>query len=185
MLFHFQTEQWLPYPTELVFAFFANPENLPRLMPRWQRARIEEATFAPAPPRPPGSPRYPGMAAGDGTRLTLSFKPIPYSPVRIPWEAVIEGFHWNQSFCDLQLRGPFKSWRHCHSVHPGAPTLSGQLGTLLRDEVAYELPLGPLSGLANTLAAKHLLARTFRYRQQRTTELLARATGRTQQKGPA
>ncbi len=36
----FQTEQWLPFPVELVFAFFAYPENLPRLMPAWQKARI-------------------------------------------------------------------------------------------------------------------------------------------------
>ena len=38
----FAAEQWLPYPVELVFAFFANPQNLPRLMPAWQKARIEE-----------------------------------------------------------------------------------------------------------------------------------------------
>lgn len=172
----FTTEQWLPYPPELIFAFFANPENLPRLMPRWQKARIEEAVFAPVPPRPPNAPRYPGMAAGDGTRLTLSFKPVPFSPIRIPWEAKIEDFRWNQGFCDVQLEGPFKSWRHCHTVT--AATQNDIAGTTLRDEVSYELPLGPLSGLANTLVARHGLAYTFRYRQRRTTELLALATGR-------
>ena len=25
----FQTRQWLPFPVELVFAFFANPVNVP------------------------------------------------------------------------------------------------------------------------------------------------------------
>ena len=38
-----QTEQWLPYPRERVFAFFADPGNLPPLMPEWQRARVERA----------------------------------------------------------------------------------------------------------------------------------------------
>src|ERR1700704_5799181 len=103
---HFHAEKWLPQPVELVFAFFANPENLPRLMPKWQAARIEEASFRPPPPHP-GTPRYPGIAAGDGTRLTLSFRPFPYSPVRISWEAAIGHFIWNQQFCDTQLRGPF------------------------------------------------------------------------------
>jgi len=173
---NFITEQWLPYPPELVFAFFANPENLPRLMPRWQSARIEEAVFAPPPPRPPSAPRYPGMAAGDGTRLTLSFKPVPFSPIRLPWEAKIEDFRWNHGFCDIQLSGPFKSWRHCHTV--SATVKDNVEGTTLRDEVAYELPLGPLSGLANTLIARHGLAYTFRYRQRRAVELLALATGR-------
>jgi hypothetical protein len=31
---HLETQQWVPYPVELVFAFFANPANLPHLMPR-------------------------------------------------------------------------------------------------------------------------------------------------------
>ena len=58
MRHHFNAEQWLPYPVELVFAFFSNPENLPRQMPTWQKARIEEATFAPPPPHPPGPTRH-------------------------------------------------------------------------------------------------------------------------------
>jgi len=175
----FETAQWLPYPPELVFAFFANPENLPRLLPRWQRARIEEAVFAPPSPRPPGSPRYPGIAAGSGTRLTLSFRPIPLLPMRIPWEAQIEDFRWNESFCDLQLRGPFAYWRHCHTVTAApSPQYAGQPGTTLHDAVAYELPLGAFSSLANTLILRRRIAAIFHYRQHRTAELLALMTGR-------
>jgi len=33
MAFHFEAEQWVPYPVEQVFRFFANPGNLPRIMP--------------------------------------------------------------------------------------------------------------------------------------------------------
>ncbi|MEO7030502.1 MAG: hypothetical protein ABI147_13995 [Acidobacteriaceae bacterium] len=80
---HFHAEQWLPHPVELVFAFFANPENLPCLMPKWQAARIEEASFSPPPEKPNQAPRYPGIIAGDDTTLTLSFRPFPYSPIRI------------------------------------------------------------------------------------------------------
>jgi len=181
MPFHFETTQWLPYPPELVFAFFANPENLPRLLPRWQRARIEEAVFAPPPPRPEGAPRYPGIAAGTGTRLTISLRLIPFIPMRIPWEAQIEDFRWNQSFCDTQLRGPFKSWRHCHTVTAApSPQYSGQPGTTLHDAVTYELPLGPLSNLTHTLILRYQIARIFRYRQHRTAELLTLMTGRGQ-----
>ena len=161
---HFETSQWLPYPPELVFAFFANPENLPRLMPKWQNARIEEAVFAPPPPRPLNSPRYPGIAAGDGTRLTLSLRPFPFAPFRIPWEAQIEDFRWNHGFCDIQLRGPFTSWRHCHTV------TAKDSGTTLHDTVTYDLPI----------AIRPILAYIFRHRHQRTIELLALATGRKQ-----
>src|ERR1700753_299758 len=109
----FQAEQCLPYPVELVFAFFANPENLPRLMPKWQAARIEEAHLYPPPVHPDGS-QPGGIAAGDGTRLTLSFHPFPGSPVRVSWEAAISQFVWNEQFCDTQVRGPFHFWHHCH-----------------------------------------------------------------------
>jgi len=169
----FQAEQWLPYPAEMVFAFFANPENLPRLMPAWQDARIEEAHFCP-PPEHPGGFRYPAIAAGDGTRLTLSFRPFPGSPVRVSWEAGIAHFVWNEQFCDTQVRGPFHFWHHCHRVSP-ANGEGGAPGTWLRDEVEFELPLDPLSRLALPLV-KRQMAAMFRFRQKRTTELLALIT---------
>jgi ligand-binding SRPBCC domain-containing protein len=169
---HFKAEQFLPYPVELVFAFFANPENLPRLMPKWQAARIEEANFRP-PPRPPeNAPRYPGIAAGDGTRLTISFRPFPYSPVRMAWDAAISHFAWNEQFCDTQMRGPFHFWHHCHKVCAATNPENGQTGTMLRDEVEFELALDPLSRIALPIVKK-LMATMFRLRQKRTVELLA------------
>jgi ligand-binding SRPBCC domain-containing protein len=175
---HFETEQWLPYPVETVFAFFADPRNLPRLMPPWQRARIEAATILPPPPPPAQSATTQAITAGAGTRLTLSFRPFPYSPIRLSWDALIEDFHWNRGFCDVQLRGPFRSWRHCHTVEPAPSPLDGSPGTLLHDAVHYELPLGPLSPLADTVFLQRQLAATFRYRQQRTLALLAQGASR-------
>lgn len=171
----FHAEQWLPFPLELVFAFFANPENLPRLMPAWQKARIEEASFAPPPPRPSGTPRLPGIVAGAGTRMTLSFRALPLVPIRLPWDAEISEFTWNDHFCDIQHRGPFKSWRHCHHLHAESRTSPNgtlQPGTRLTDQLEYALPLGPLGSLANLLFVRFQLRSTFRYRQQRTADLL-------------
>ena len=174
----FEAEQWLPHPVELVFAFFANPENLPRLMPYWQRARIEEASFAPPPPRPvaPDPPlRIPSIAAGPGTRMTISFRPFPYSPFRVPWEAEITEFVWHDHFCDRQLRGPFAFWNHCHRVHPETrANQRGDLveGTLLRDAVEYEMHLGAAGELAHRLFVRRQIARIFDYRHQRTAALL-------------
>lgn len=173
MLLHFEAEQWLPHPVERVFAFFADPGNLPRLMPGWQRARIESAALI-APPAPP-EPVCSGVesTAGSGTRLTLTFRPLPYSPVRLRWEALIEDFRWNQGFCDVQLRGPFRHWRHCHSVEPVVSALDGSPGTLLRDTVACELPLGPLGVLAGKIFFHRLLTAAFTYRHRQTAKLLA------------
>lgn len=172
----FETEQELPYPVELVFAFFANPENLPRLMPGWQKAKIVEAELRPPPPLPAGAQRYPGMVAGNGTRLLLSFRALPWLPVRLGWEARIENFAWNTGFCDVQVRGPFAYWRHCHSVRA-----EGQ-GSVVRDEVEFVLRADPLSRLALPVVRKQMEA-MFAFRHQKTAELMpkfAAATGSQQ-----
>lgn len=174
MAFRFVAEQWLPHPLELVFAFFANPENLPRLMPAWQATRIEQAQLVPPPPRPEGSAHYPGALAGDGSVVSISLRPVPLSPLRLHWDARIEDFRWNEGFCDVQTRGPFRSWRHCHTVRRGHDPASGAVGTLVRDLVTYELPLDGVNALADRFVVKNALQYTFRVRQKRTLELLAR-----------
>ncbi len=173
----FTAEQWLPYPVQTVFAFFANPDNLPRLMPAWQRARIDSAKFAPPPPHPPGStPSRPGMiSAGVGTTMTISFRPVPFSPIRVKWEAAITDFTWNNHFCDKQEDGPFAFWRHCHRVEAQVNAATGRDGTRLQDSVEYEMPLGPLGEVARELFVERQLKTTFAYRQKRTLELLRTA----------
>ena len=119
MRHRFHGQQWLAFPVERVFAFFANPANLPRLMPDWQKARVEEANLV-APPSLAGEQGRP-VAAGTGSRITISFRPVPLLPLRVPWDAVIVDFEWNRTFCDEQRpRGPFQYWRHRHSVTPEA-----------------------------------------------------------------
>jgi hypothetical protein len=60
-----------------VFAFFADPANLPPLMPSWQRARVEQVEYV-SPPESPPSRRK--VAAGQGSLITISFRPIPCFP---------------------------------------------------------------------------------------------------------
>ena len=167
----YEAEQWLPYPLEHVFAFFANPDNLPRLMPPWQKARIDQATLTEPPPHPEPTRCIPTPAAGAGTRLTLTFRPIPFSPIRLAWDAEISEFVWNDHFCDIQLkRGPFAAWRHCHRLHP--QFRANTPGTLLHDKVHYTPPLGPLGTLATpfiTLQLRYM----FAYRHKQTAKLLA------------
>lgn len=169
----FQAEQWLPYRIDLVFSFFANPENLPRLMPAWQKAQIDNATILPPPPCPSADsrPQRDESFAGAGTKMTLSFRPFPLSPLRIGWDAEISEFVWNDHFCDIQLRGPFAYWQHCHRLQ--SEVKEGASGTLLRDEVEYEIPFGLAGDLAQLLFINRQFRRMFEYRHQRTMELLA------------
>ncbi len=169
MRHHFHAEQWLPHSIELVFKFFANPENLPHLMPPWQKARIDEASFVAPPPLPTSVTSE--ILAGAGTRMTLTFRALPLLPIRIAWDAKITEFTWNDHFCDSQLRGPFAYWHHCHRLKP--ETRDGMPGTLVRDEIEYEMHLGLLGELAQRLFAEWQLHKMFDYRHERTAELLA------------
>ena len=53
--------------------------------------------------------------------------------------------------------------------------LVGDGSTRLTDHVDYRLPLGVFGSLADRLLVRHLLERTFAFRQRRSRELLERA----------
>jgi ligand-binding SRPBCC domain-containing protein len=165
----FQTEQWLPYPRERVFAFFADPANLPPLMPGWQRARVEKANHI----SPPEASSTGKVFAGRGSLLTISFRAVPLIPVRLEWDAYIAEFHWDEYFCDEQRRGPFKYFRHCHRVSDEAR--DGVMGCVVGDAVEYELPLGMLGDLANGLVVRGQIRALFAHRQRMLPALLAAA----------
>jgi ligand-binding SRPBCC domain-containing protein len=171
MRHRFRTTQWLPYPVESVFAFFADPANLSKLHPDWQQARIDEIDLHPAPWKNFSDPGD-RAAAGRGTRLTLSFRATRLSPVRSTWVALIEDFHWNERFCDRQIEGPFRYWRHCHRVQTWQSEKTGEFGTLLIDTIEYELPFGTFAQLANRFAVRRMLENLFDHRHRRTEELL-------------
>jgi len=168
-----RTTQWVPFPIELVFAFFANPANLPHLMPKEQQAKIESSRIIPPPPRPLASDpalRFQSPAAGKDSEMVISFRPISFLPFRLGWLARITEFEWNDHFCDIQVKGPFATWRHCHRI--ATETRDGVAGTAITDDLEYSLPLGPLGLIANELFVARQMKATFAYRQKKLEEIL-------------
>lgn len=140
-------EQAVPAPRDEVFAFFDRPENLGRLTP-------PDMGFEILTPGPPAMRRgalidYVVRVAGIGVR----------------WTTLISEYDPPQSFVDVQLRGPYSFWHHRHTFAeiPG--------GTLVGDEVAYAMPLGPLGELAHALEVGRRLRRIFAYRRRRIIEV--------------
>jgi len=171
----FEIEQWVPYPVELVFAFFANPTNLPHLMPRKLETRIEDARIQPPPPRPVATDparRFKSVAAGVGSEILISFYPIAWVPRRISWMACITEFEWNSHFCDAQMQGPFAAFNHRHGIK--AEFRDGQEGTLVSDVVEFELPYGLWGRIAGAFVRRQLKS-SFAHRQKRLPEILAAA----------
>ena len=169
------TQHWAPFPVELVFAFFANPSNLPHLMPPEQKVRVEDARLKPPPERPlavdPGR-RFRSLAAGEGSEILVSFRPVSWIPQRVSWLTRITEFAWNSHFCDEQVRGPFASFHHRHGIV--AETREGIEGTLVSDEIEFDLPHGVWGRLAGPMARRRLES-AFAYRQKRLAEILEAA----------
>lgn len=172
----FHTEQWVPYPVELVFAFFANPYNLPLLMPKFFKVRIEEAALAPPPSRPVAPDpalRLKSIAAGAGSRFTVSacLVPLPLINFRVPWEVEIIEFAWNHHFTDIQLRGPFRYWKHTHSVSEETRANEAGVpihGTRVTDDIEFTAPMA----LASSAIIRRQLASNFRTRQKKLDLIL-------------
>jgi ligand-binding SRPBCC domain-containing protein len=155
---------WVPFPVADVFLFFANPQNLPRIMPPSTRTRIDELRLV-LPELMPGTALPAGtMLAGPSSEIVTSFSVLPHLPLRRRWISRITEFEWNHYFADVQVQGPFKSWHHRHELLP--EIRDGVQGTVVRDEVQYEIGFGALEGMVQTLFVGPQLRATFAYRQE-------------------
>ena len=145
----FEREQFVPHPRPSVFAFFADAANLEKLTPASLRFKI----LTPPP-----------LVIGAGTVIDyeLALFGIPFR-----WRTLIEHFEPENRFVDIQAKGPYRTWRHTHEFvdAPG--------GTILRDRVEYELPMGPLGNIARALFVERQLRHIFDFRREVVARLFA------------
>ncbi len=148
----------IPRPLDEVFSFFASPHNLHRITPRG--LGFEYVTDD-AP-----------MRAG----LEIGYRIRPLFGIPVQWLTRITEFDPPNGFRDVQLRGPYRSWDHVHRFE----AIEG--GTLIRDEVTYEVPVGIAGDALNRFVIRNELRWIFLYRSWATRQALAEpgpATGRT------
>ena|SRR5215472_13758223 len=160
---HLHVEHWIPVPLSKVFAFFADPHNLPRIMPPSQGAKILKLNLV-APKLPTGTGLV-GLErmAGAGTEIHFKFRAIPYIPIHERWVAQITEFSFNEYFCDVQKQGPFKSWHHTHYFE--SETVEGIDGTLVGDDVEYAVGFGMVGTALENAVFQHMMRRIFEHRK--------------------
>lgn len=118
---------------------------------------------------PPGEPVQVLSHAGgikDGARVSLKVGPWPFS---LRWDLEHRDYHYGRSFSDVQVRGPFKSWRHVHSMIPAGPD-----ACRLEDAIEYEMPLGVLGKVIGRLVMQPKLRRLFDFRHEVTRQAFER-----------
>ncbi len=162
-----QFTQWLPVAIEKIFLFFANPENLPRIMPPETDTRLTDLRLVPPPKKMTTNI---GPLAGVGSEIVTSFRMLPFLPFRTRWTALITEFEWNHHFADIQKSGPFRQFHHRHEFE--AQARDGVQGTTVRDVIEYEAGFGFLGTFAEKLFVARQLQHTFEYRQATLLKLL-------------
>ena len=144
--FTIEQEQAFDASIDEVFPFFADPQNLPLLIPSWIRFGMVNPGPVDMAPR---------------TRIDYRDRlhGIPFA-----WQSEISVCEPPFRFVDEQRKGPFRWWIHAHTFEEAGP---GR--TLVRDVVRYGVPGG---ALVNRLLVAPDLARIFAHRRCQLEELL-------------
>ncbi len=145
---HFVKESRIAASPKVVYAFHASAGALERLTPPWERVRRISG----------------GDSLAVGTRVVLTTK---VGPVSLRWVAEHTENEPGRLFADRQVRGPFARWYHRHIFED-----DGSGGTLLRDEVDYEPPLGWIGRRLASTYLSQKLTRLFDYRHDVTRKIV-------------
>ena len=94
---------------------------------------------------------------------------IRISGVPMLWRTRIEVWEPETRFVDVQLRGPYRLWRHEHRFSD----VDG--GTQMIDRVEYAMPLGPLGEIARAVYVRRMLEHIFDYRHEAVEREFGRA----------
>ena len=144
----FVKESRIAAPPEVVFAFHESPGAFQRLTPPWEHVKIIEG----------------GNSLKPGARVIIS---VPLGPLHVRWIAEHTEYEPGRLFADRQVQGPFSSWYHRHLFLD-----DGEGGTLLRDEVDYEPPMGIVGRMLAGNLLRSKLEKMFDYRHEVTRRIV-------------
>ena len=147
-----ERRQFIRRPLDEVFPFFADAGNLESITPEFLQFRILT-------PRP--------IVMQPGTLIDYRLKLLG---VPLQWRTQIEEFEPPRRFVDVQLRGPYKLWRHTHEF---TETVEG---TAMVDRVVYQIPLELLGRLAHAVFVRRTLNQIFDHRHLIIERLLPPAS---------
>jgi ligand-binding SRPBCC domain-containing protein len=142
----FVKESLIHATPERVFAFHERPDALDLLTPPWETSRVIQAA----------------QISQVGSRAIVETR--IFGPVKGRWVAEHTAYDPPRMFADMQVQGPFRSWRHQHVVEQRPD------GALLRDEIDYEPPFWWFGRIAAPIVVVPRLQKLFEYRHKVTRE---------------
>ena len=151
MIYYFKTEHLLPVSIDVAWDFFSSAKNLARITPPEMEFKIlsnlDEKEI------------YEGMI--------IDYIVKPAFGIPLKWQTEIINVNKPHSFADRQLKGPYKIWEHTHTF------IQQENGTLMQDEIKYQIPLGILGQLAHSLFVREKVKDIFRFRENALNKIFA------------
>jgi ligand-binding SRPBCC domain-containing protein len=143
MIHKLYRQQQLHCDIGTAWKFFSSPSNLPLLTPKSMNFTVKS--------RLADESIYEGMI--------IDYNVAPLFGIRLNWRTEITAVVPEKSFTDLQVKGPYKLWKHLHEFIPNKE------GVLMKDTVEYQLRHGKLGDLVHVLFVSRKLNDIFDYRQ--------------------
>jgi uncharacterized protein (TIGR01777 family) len=140
-------EQWVPKKPSEIFPYFCSEKNLEALTPEFLKFRVLKKSTD---------------EIDQGTLIDYKMR-VHGFPVK--WQTRIEDWNPGHSFVDVQLNGPYKKWHHTHEFREFAG------GTLMRDRVLYQLPMGWFGNLMAGWKVTRDVQAIFAYRREKIDQL--------------
>jgi ligand-binding SRPBCC domain-containing protein len=145
-IFQFDAEQWLPHLRQEVFAFFADPQNLETITPPWLEFEIKTRGHI-------------EMRQGAIIDYRLRLHGVSFK-----WRSEITVWDPPLRFVDVQVRGPYRLWRHQHIFEESGGH------TRICDHVEYAVPGGRL--VQKFMVARNV-ERIFEFRRHKLEKIFS------------
>ena len=144
----------MPVSAAELYDWHARPGAFLRLTPPWEKIEVvtTEGAFGTAPYR-------------------VTVRTPLLGPITTRLVSEVDDFCPGERFRDRQIRGPFRAWTHIHRMIP-----DGSDRSFLEDDIAYELPFGPIGAAFGGGLVQDRLAAMFAYRHAVTASDLRRHT---------
>ena len=144
--------QKIPAGLEQVWDFYANHANLQTITPANMKFKVISQNKA--------------EKLHSGQIIEYQVRPILNLPLY--WMTEIKNVTAPTYFMDEQRKGPYSIWQHQHIFR----TIEG--GTEMTDLVLYQVPLGPVGELANSVLVKRKLRNIFEFRFKKMEEIFGK-----------
>ncbi len=142
-VFQYKTEQFLPIDLKKAWEFFSSPKNLALLTPKEMDFKVLTK-----------------LDKHIHSQMIIDYTVKPLLNIPLHWRTEIIDVKEMVEFTDIQLKGPFKLWKHVHQF------IQQKDGVLIKDEVNYALPLSFIGEIAHSLVVKKRIEGIFNYRRK-------------------